>query len=57
MRNFDDVLSLPALSVFVAVESMQKVVAETDKIQKLEREGMILNFIMGILYMYSGSRS
>ncbi|KAH9871192.1 hypothetical protein J1614_006768 [Plenodomus biglobosus] len=50
MRDLVDAIALPSFSSVEAVESMEKIVAKADEIKKKEREEMILNFIMGLLF-------
>jgi hypothetical protein len=50
MSDIVDATSLPSFSAVEAVESMEKIVAQADDIKKKEREEMILNFIMGLLF-------
>ncbi|UKZ82482.1 hypothetical protein TrVFT333_010271 [Trichoderma virens FT-333] len=50
MADVGDAAALPALTVAVAVDSMEKVVKAADKIKKEEREEMIANFIGGVLF-------
>jgi hypothetical protein len=50
MADLVDATSIPSYSAVEAVESMEKIVEKADDIQKQEREEMILNFIMGILF-------
>ena len=45
-----DAMSLPSLSLQMAVESMQDIVDKANEILKKEREETILNMIMGILF-------
>ncbi|CAO2657798.1 Nn.00g070580.m01.CDS01 [Neocucurbitaria sp. VM-36] len=50
MRDLVDAIALPSFSSVEAVESMEKIVAKADEIKKQEREEMIMNFIMGLLF-------
>ncbi|KAH6625093.1 hypothetical protein C7974DRAFT_454971 [Boeremia exigua] len=50
MADLVDAASIPSYSAVEAVEAMQKIAGKADELKKQEREEMILNFIMGILF-------
>ncbi|KAF3054755.1 hypothetical protein CFAM422_013264 [Trichoderma lentiforme] len=50
MADVADAASLPALTMALAVASMEKVVKEANDIKKQEREEMIANFIGAVLF-------
>jgi hypothetical protein len=50
MADLVDAASLPTYSAVEAVEAMEKIAEKADDLKKQEREEMILNFIMGILF-------
>lgn len=50
MADLVDAASIPVYSAVEAVEAMEKIVEKANELKKQEREEMILNFIMGILF-------
>ncbi|KAJ5056167.1 hypothetical protein J3E72DRAFT_200340 [Bipolaris maydis] len=50
MADLVDAVSIPVYSAVEAIEAMEKIVEKANELEKKEREEMILNFIMGILF-------
>lgn len=50
MADLVDAASIPVYSAVEAIEAMEKIVEKANELKKKEREEMILNFIMGILF-------
>ncbi|KAI2477549.1 Glycoside hydrolase family 18 protein [Pyrenophora tritici-repentis] len=50
MSDLVDAASIPSYSTVEAVESMEKTMKKSKDIEKKERQEMILNFVMGILF-------
>lgn len=50
MADLVDAASIPVYSAVEAIQAMEKIVEKANELQKKEREEMILNFIMGILF-------
>ena len=57
MSDLVDAASIPSYSAVEAVEAMEKIAEKADDIKKQEREEMILNFIMGILFFIPAAGS
>ncbi|KAF3042398.1 hypothetical protein E8E12_007516 [Didymella heteroderae] len=51
MRDLVDAIALPSFSATEAIDAMEKVVSKADEIKKAKREAMIMNFIMGLLFL------
>ncbi|KAF2819903.1 putative glycosyl hydrolase, family 18 [Ophiobolus disseminans] len=50
MTDLVDAISIPSFFAVEAIEAMEKIVAKADEIKKKEREEMIMNFILGLLF-------